>query len=290
MLLTRDYLQAKPWDALIARVNETYGTELEPYSTKLESIESLGGTRTKVVIIPNQSESDLNTAPPVTRTEYLIDRLDLATFFKTQGVKQLGGFTLPTNTFEILDALAELNQIVFTLNDFVHVQYDKYGETFTLKANPKSLRFVGEIQFQLVNTTKKLLSSLGTVREFPNGAPWPLGSNGTKGSAQYCTAGYDFTEHRDKLINVTKDSVWPTGRALAVILEQVTQRAWVCATDVSDFNICHNVRNGEARVEVFYNGIVLPRYTSRKDIANVLILQLSDLSNNISGFVQMHYN
>lgn len=290
MLLTRDYLKAKPWNALIAKVNETYGTEIEPYSTRLESITSLGGTKTRVVILPNQVESDYNTAPILTQTEYIIDRLDLATFFKVPGVKQLGGFTLPTSTFKILDALSELNDIVFTLNDFVHVQYDEYGQTYTLTANPKSLRFVGEVKFQLVNTTKRLLSSLGNVLEFPDVVSWPLGCDGSKAAGQYLTSGYDFTEYRDEIKDITKDSVWPTGRKIAAILEMVTKRPWVCTNTVNEFNICHNVRNGEARVEVFYHGVALPRYTNRKDMLNVLVLQLSDLSSNVSGYLLIHYN
>lgn len=289
MLMTRDYLKADPWDALIARINDLYQIELQPYTTKLIELQSQGGTRTRVVIGPNQSASETNTAPAVERTEYFYDRLDLASFFKG-GVKQVGGFQLPTDTFKILDAISELNDITFTLNDFMHVQYDAYGQTYTLTANPKSMRFVGSVQFQLVNTTKRLLSDQGSVREFPDANPFPLGASGDKLIAQYMTSGFDFTDEREFLKTLDKDSIWPTGKKLAAILQDVTKRPWVCSDTEVEWNIAYEAKNGEGRLEVIYNGIVLPRFSPRKDIRRVLVLRTSELSTNVDGYLLLHYN
>ena len=290
MLMTKDYLQAAPWDALIARINDLYQTELEPFTTKLIELESQGGTRTRVVIGPNQTASETNTAPLIARTEYFYERLDLASFFKGPSIKQLGGFTLPTDTFKILDAISELNDIKFTLNDFVHVQYDAYGQIFQLEANPKSMRFVGSVQFQLLNTTKKLLSNLGTIREFPTANSAPLGTSGSKSAAQYMTTSFDFTQEREFLRSLDKNSIWPTGRKLAAILQDVTKRPWVCSIEEAEWNIAYEAKNGEARLEVMYNGIVLPRFSPRTDIQRVLVLRTSELSTNVDGYLLLHYN
>lgn len=290
MLLTRDYLKAHPWDALIACINATYGTELQSYSTALESLEAVSGTRTKVIIVPNQADTDINTEKPVERTEYFYDRLDLTTFFRGQTVKSLEGFTLPTDTFSVLQAVGELNDIEFTLNDFMHYQYNAFGEVFTLTANPKSLRFVGSIQFKLVNTNKRLLQNLGNVLEYPTANDWPMGTNGTKMAGQYLTSGFDFTSGRDILKNVKKDSVYPTGSQLAALLAEVTGEDWTCAITAESRNIGFDTVNGEARVRVFYNGRSLPRYTPRTDMLNVLVLELSDLSTDVDGYLLMHYN
>ena len=290
MLMTRDYLQAAPWDALTARINDAYQTELEPYSTKLIELEALGRTYTRVVIGPNQVDSETNTAPPIERTEYFYERLDLATFFTGPAVKQLSGFTLPTDTFKILDAIGELNGIKFTLNDFLHVQYNAYGQTFVLEANPKSMRFVGSVQFQLVNTTKKMLSNLGIKREFPTANLGPLGTSGTKIAAQYTTSGFDFTDEREFIKSLDKNSVWPSGRKLAAILQDVTKRPWVCSNEEAEWNIAYEAINGEGRLEVMYNGIVLPRFSPRKDIQRVLVLRTSELSTNVDGYLLLHYN
>lgn len=290
MLMTRDYLQAAPWDALIARINDTYQIELEPYTTQLVELESQGGTRTRVVIAPHQVDSETNTAPDVSRTEYFYDRLDLASFFKGPTIKQLSGMTVPTDTFKILDAISELNDIKFTLNDFIHIQYDSYGQRYTLQANPKSLRFVGSVQFELVNTTKQLLSNLGAKREFPDANSGPLGTSGLKRAAQYMTGGFDFTEEREFLKSLSKTSVWPSGRKMAAILQDVTKQPWVCSTNQVEWNIGFANINGEARLEVMYNGIVLPRFSPRKDIQRVLVLRLSDLSTNVDGYALLHYN
>lgn len=290
MLLTRDYLQATPWDALIARINDLYRTELEPFTTRLGSFESEGGTRTRITIVPKQVDSSTNTAPPIVHTEYTYDRLDLSTFFVGPALKQLSGLTLPTDTFKVLDAISELNDIVFTLNDFTHVQYDTYNEVLTLEANPKSLRFVGQVQFELVNTTKKLLANLGDKLEFPLANTWPLGTDGELIAGQYMVTGFDFTDEREFIKRLDKTAIWPSGRKLAAILEDVTGRPWVCSTEPSEWNIAYDVYQSEARFNVLYNGIVLPRYTPRTDIQRVLVLQLGDLSTNVNGYLLIHYN
>lgn len=291
MYLTRDYLKADPWDAVIARINEQYGTELQPYTTKLESFVPLGVTSTQVTIIPNQVEDEFNTAPPIERTEYVYDRLDLQTFFRSFGVKDLPGFTLPTNTSDVLAAIGEFNEIVFTLNDFVHVEYNTYNETFTLTANPKSLRFVGKIDFRLINTTRRALSDVSSQFEFPLANTWPLGNpDGAKISAQYVTAGYDFTSEREYLKVLTRASVWPTGRKLAAIVQDITGTPWVCSKDLVDWNLAFDADKGEGRIRVVYNGRVLPRYSPRTDISNVVVLELGIVSNNVAGYLLLHYN
>jgi hypothetical protein len=290
MLLTRDYLKAQPWDALIACINAEYGTELQSYSTALESLEAVSGTRTKVVIVPNQADTDTNTSKPIERAEYFYDRLDLTTFFSGQTVKSLEGFTLPTDTFSVLEAVGEFNDIEFTLNDFMHYQYNAFEEVFTLTANPKSLRFVGSLQFKLVNTNKRQLQNLGNKLEFPKANDWPVGTDGTKMAGQYLTSGYDFTSARDVLKNITKDSVYPTGAQLAALLTDVTGDEWNCATVGATRNIAFDAFNGEGRLRMIYNGRCLPRYTPRTDMLKVLVLELSDLSTDVDGYLLMHYN
>lgn len=290
MLTTKDYLKAEPLDAVVARVNDEYNVEIQSSSVRVSALESQGGTRTRIVLTPNQSTSEFNTSPPIERTEFFYDRLDLASFFKATGVKDLGGLKLPATTFDVLNAIGELNDIKFTLNDFVHKQFDQYGQEYVLEANPKSLRFVGSIRFKLVNTTKQLLQNLGNVVELPFANTWPIGTDGTKLIGQYQTSGYDFTEEREFLKALSKDSVWPSGRKVAQILERITGRAWVCSTTAADWNVAFEAINGEARLKVFYNGRVLPRYTPRTDFQNVLILQLGSLSNNVNGYLLIHYN
>lgn len=292
MLITRDYLKAKPWDALIARINDEYGTELQPYSTAMESLTSGVGTSTKVVIIPNQSNSTTNTQPPVTRTEYTYDRLDLSTFFKGTSTKDVPGFRLPANTFDVVDAIGEFNDIVFTLNDFKHAEYDTYNQTYTLVADPESLRFVGQVNFRLTNIFKRLIQNVSSKFEFPLANTWGLGnqSNGVKMTAQYLTGGYDFTQERDFLKNITKTSSWPSGRKLAAVISDVTGDPWTCTSNPADWNIGFDLYNGEARIQVIYNGRVLPRYSPRSDILNVVVLRLSDLSTNVAGYMLLHYN
>lgn len=290
MYTTKDYLAVDPWQAVINRINEIYFTELTAYTTELVSLTSVSGTLTKIVVKPNIAQSDRNTMPPVEHTEYLYDRLDLATFFKTPGVANIPSFYLPTTTSKVLKQISELNEIVFTVNDFVEREYDEYSKVYTLKASPKSLRFVGEVSFQFINTTKQQLSSVGNKLEFPLANAIPLGTVSGTMVGQYLTCGFDFTEHRDTLITLRANEVWLDPRKLAAIIADVTGDPWVCKSDTSDYNTAYNTVNGEASVNVVYNGIVLPRYSPRTDIQRVCILRLSELSSNVSGYLLLHYN
>lgn len=290
MYSTKDYLAADPWTAVINRINEVYLTQLTPYTAELKSFESLGGTKTKIVVHAHRSIDPANTQPEVTREEYVYDRLDLATFFAQPGIKQLEGFSLPTDTFKVLAKLSELNNIIFTLNDFNHVRYDEYLHTYTLTANTKSLRFVGEVQFQLVNTTKQLLANVGDRLELPLANARPLGSDAAKIVAQFATSGYDFTSEREFLISMHPGSTWPSGRKLAAITEDVTGYPWVCSNEAVDWNIAGELREGEAAPVIVYNGIVMPRYTPRTDIQRVCVIRLGDLSTNVGGYLLLHYN
>jgi len=290
MYSTKDYLAADPWVAVINRINEVYLTDLTPYTATLKSMTSLGGTRTQIEVDAHRSIDPNNTQPEVTRETYVYDRLDLASFFVGPAIKQLSGFALPTNTFKVLAEIAELNNIVFTLNDFVHVQYDEYQHVYTLTASPKSLRFVGSVQFELVNTTKQLLTNVGNKVEFTEANVRPIGNVDGKIIGQYTTSGFDFTDEREFIKELSAKSVWPSGRKLAAILNDVTTYPFVCSAEASDWNIAGEVISGEARLTVVYNGIVLPRYSPRKDIQRVCVLRVSALANNLSGYLLLHYN
>lgn len=288
MYSTKDYLKADPWTAVINRINEVYQTDLTPYTATLKTFTSLGGTRTQIEVDAHRSIDPNNTQPVVTRENYLYDRIDLSTFFV--GTKQLSGFALPTNTFKVLDAISELNDIVFTLNDFVHVRYDEYLKTYTLTANEKSLRFVGSVDFQLVNTTKQLLPNVGDRLELEQANARPLGSVISKVVAQYTTSGFDFTSDRDFIKQLSPSSVWPSGRKLAALLNDKTGYPFTCTVEPGEWNIAGEVVSGEARLSVLYNGVVLPRYSPRKDIRNVCVLLLGDLSTGLGGYLLLHYN
>lgn len=290
MYTTKEYLATDPWEAVINCVNAKYLTDLSAYTTELKTFESLGGTLTKIHVDPHRSIDPNNTQPEVTVEEYVYDRLDLGSFFVGPALKELSGFELPTSTFKVLDAIGELNGIKFTLNDFMHFQYDTYQKVYSLKANPKSLRFVGQVDFQFVNTTKQLLSNLGNQLELPKANAAPLGTVKGKLIGQYATSGFDFSSIRELIKDLKASSTWPSGKRLAAAISAVTTYPWTCTATAGDWNIAGEVRNGEALPTVIYNGIVLPRYSPRTDIQRVCVIRLGDLASNVSGYLLLHYN
>ena len=292
MYVTRDYLKTTPWESIIDMINDACFTQLFPGSTKLKEFESLGGTKTRIVISFNRSKASGNLLPEVALDTYTYDRLDLTSFFHQVQVLEVGDVRLPYSSVRITELLSELNDIIFDMDDFEHVEYNSFDQEFILKANKDSLRFVGFLRIKLVNTLKADLSSF-SLTEFPDlGKP----DNIAKGdinliNGTYYITGYDFTEHREYLRHQTKDSVFPDPKRMASILSAVTNKPWTVEKVPTPHNIAYMEDFGVLRFKVIYNGPVLPRYSLRRDIQNVLVIALNEtLCPDVLGEIRIHYN
>lgn len=292
MFLTRDYLKTDPWSAVIDMINNEYGVELQPLSTQLVSIESLGGTKTKIKIKTNISTSPENTMPKVELPEFLYyDRIDLKTMFKGGPLYVMDEVRLPLSTYQVMGMLDKKNEMMSSVNDLVPDQFLKFDTEYKLQANPKSLRFVGEIPFSFNNTLRFNLTSSAGVKEFPKANTWQLGNTGAKITGNYLFTAYDFTEYRDDIIPARGQHSFENVQRLRGMISKITGQSWVAEPELLDNNLCHSVYEGEPRVRVVYNGVRDPAYTSRQDMTYVMVLELSETRcSNVSGFLLLHYN
>lgn len=292
MYMTRDYLKTDPWTAVIEMINNEYGVELFPLSTQLVSLESLGGTKTKIKIKTNISKSPENTMPKVDLPEYFYyDRIDLSTMFKGGPLYIMKDVRMPITTFQVMGMLDKRNDIVFSYTDLVADQFDRFDTPYVLQAKEESLRFTGKINFSFDNTLRYDLAAGPLTTEFPKANTWQLGNDGTKITGNYLFTGYDFTEFRDELIPATSHNSFPNSSRLRGIIYEITKQSWVAEEESLANNLCHEIFEGAPKVRVAYNGKRDPAYTSRTDIDYVLVIELSnERCTNVSGFLLLHYN
>lgn len=292
MYMTRDYLKTDPWTAVIEMINNEYGVELQPLSTKLVSLESLGGTKTKIKIQTNISKSPENTMPKVDLPEFFYyDRIDLTTLFKGGPQYVMKDVRMPLTTYQVMGMLDKRNDIVFSYTDLVAEQYGKFNTPYKLEAKADSLRFVGTIDFSFENTLKYNLATGVLTTEFPKANDWQFGNDGTKITGNYLFTAYDFTSYRDDIIPAKAHQYFENVQRLRGMIKHVTKQDWIVDEATLDNNLCYEIFQGEARVRVVYNGVRDAAYTSRTDMSYVMVLELSNTRcSNVSGFLLFHYN
>lgn len=292
MYITRDYLNVDPWTAVIEMINNEYGVELNPSSTSLVSLESLGGTKTKLKLRTNWGNSPDDTQPKPELPEFFYyDRLDLGTMFKGGPIYVMNNVRMPLTTFQVMGMLYRKNDIVFSYTDLMADQFDKFNTAYKLTAKDESLRFVGSIPFTFENTLRYNITTNVLTTKFPKANTWQLGNNGTKITGNYLFTAYDFTKYRDDIIPAKANAAFDNNVRLRGMIKHVTGQDWSLDGNLADNNLCHSIYQGELVTRVVYNGVRDPAFTSRTDMSYVMVLELSDTRCvNVSGFLLFHYN
>jgi hypothetical protein len=291
MYITRDYLKVGSWQAICDMINDKYNFQLEPGIVKLKEMKKLGPKMTLVEIIPNRSNSATNLLPKITQKVFTYDRLNCTEFFRNTFAVDIRGLTLPISTFDILTKLGKRNDIVFEVDDFVHQTFDHFSgiteNDFNIQADDRSLRFVGFLKVRLTNTAKIDISTLtNPVNEFPNAVLKP---DATKINGDYYMSGYDFSKYRDSLKDVPV-GLYHNPEQLLNPLFQTSGIKFQTQAVASANNIVHSLVDGEKHCKVLYNGATIPKWTPRSDFYRVLVLELSDLTSNMTGFLRLHYD
>ena len=292
MYITKDYLKVGSWQAIIDMINDKYNFQLYPGVVKLKAMVALGPKLTQVEIIPNRSSNPINLLPAITQTVFTYDRLDCTTFFRNTVAVNVTGLKLPITTFDILKQIADRNEIVFEVDDFIHQTFDHYSATgepdFVIKADAKSLRFVGQLKVRLINAPKINLGTFTTkVNEFPEVTVQP---DLVKIRGDYLLSRYDFTPYRDNLKDVPVGYYNVPTQFLGPIYN-VSGELFFSSDSPSSKNLTYDIDTGEKRCRVLYNGAPIPLWSNRTDCDRVLVLELSNvLCTDVIGFLRLHYN
>jgi hypothetical protein len=292
MFITRDYLKVDPWTSLIQLINDNYNFELQPGIVRLKEMVPKGAKRTQIEIIPNRSTREDNSLPEITETVFTYDRLDAGEFFRTTPAVNIDGLITPITTIDILNQIGERNDIVFGVDDFIGDTYDHYTAgseaDIVIRANPLSLRWVGEMKVRLVNTkridfTNKVFEKVS----FPDISP-NLGD--TKIVGDYYVTRYNFTLYRDRFKDV-KVGLFNRPDSLLLPLYSLTGLDWKAVNQMAPFNIVNQIIEGERFCKVLYNGAPTPWWSRRTEFNRVLVIELSpDYSTEMLGFIRIHYD
>lgn len=281
MYITRDYLKQSGWVGICDLIANHTNRTVVPGSTELLDLQLINSSDVSITIKRNGS----------TIETYRYKRLDLSEFFRSATVLGIPNIQLPLNTYQVMTEIGRVNNITFDLEDFEIETLTTYDRTYTIKAKPTSLRFYGEMQVRLLPNLIEDISGYTKVLQPDTYALPNVNTNPKKANGIYYVTGYDFTEHRELLKVIQVDKPKPPGKKLAAILEKVTGFKFTLSTDPKEKNLYMDAVLGIPTYRVAYNGVVLPRYTNRTDIENVLVLNLSPTyCTDIVGHLLIHYN
>lgn len=142
---TRDYLRLPPWEALLEIVNDTHNLVLSPHTTTLRNMEVVDTETVEVTLSVNRSTSHRQLLPPFDEHVFQYQRLDLTRFFRVNTPVTVPD--VPLTTKDLVRVLTDRTGVVFDINDFRHQSLDGVTPPYTLKAHPRSLRWVGQLKF-----------------------------------------------------------------------------------------------------------------------------------------------
>lgn len=288
MLMTEELLKEKPWTAVCNMINNRFGYQLSPYTTKLISFNPVANNRVAIEIERKRSSRETNTVPVLENTSFTYKRLPLN--YLTAVVTEIDGLELPVTAQEALQHLVNDRHWVITSEDLIPLILSDYSEAYTIQANPESLRFYGSVRVTVNNSNRKDLAYYSKFT-FPNSNVLESRSDVSKFNGCYLITCYDFTEHREYLKTINRDTAYPDARRLGSLLNLVTGLEFVGSHIAEKYNITSKIDQGLALAEVVYNGLVIPKYSERKDTTHVLVIKLNPtFCTNVLGTLLIHYN
>lgn len=166
MLDTIGLLNLTPRAALLELINSRNDVQLRDDFIALLTPTVVAGRQTEVTLKVRKSFDPFAPIPFQGEAKFVYNRLDLATFF--DGVRINITMDLPTTTSAFLDILTAEYGYVFDTDDFyedIITVANAHG--YTLRATPRSLRWVGELVVNLMPrddlAARAVVTDLGTL-------------------------------------------------------------------------------------------------------------------------------
>jgi hypothetical protein len=205
-------------------------------------------------------------------------RIDIGKYLEDYGVIRI----TPNNQKMISDLLPDLNErfeLALRAEDIIDADLGIYVPPFAVKIKPKeyNLAWIGELTVLIADKRYEIgdLLAKNKLDGFTNIVDDQF-------NLSNYSQGFNFTLAKDYLKKVavgTRDE-----DELADIFNGHVDEIWDIYTNKVKWNWKGSI--------VLYNGPVKEEYTSRKDIKNVLVVDISDdwFLGNKTGYILMHYN
>ncbi|QXO10862.1 hypothetical protein pEaSNUABM54_00036 [Erwinia phage pEa_SNUABM_54] len=188
----------------------------------------------------------------------------------------------PKNQVNTTDLIADINTLyglALTVDDVVNELLDLNTLPYSLKVKFKddNPAWIGSIPVII----KRMPTDIATVVT-NNVLPvlrYPTGQSTLIQGDLYAYS-RDFTANVSTLVDISFTSVLDP--LVAILAAEFKPDAWVMKASASPFNLYG--------ATVVYNGPVVDTYSTRRDRARCLVLQLSKSCNNMAGRLILHYD
>jgi hypothetical protein len=291
-----DFLHLPPFHGLVEAINAQYALNFHPQRTYLDTLTVAPDDprRIQVQLSTNRSVSDRNLDPVIPPYEFSYQRLDLATYFNSDGEVVLDDLYGPFGANRVIDRLCDKTGWVLLYSDFESTYYSnpEPNDVLVLKAHPMSLRWSGELRFRVSVPSVPLDTTVHTTR-IPDALPE---SQEAKTPGAYVLMDIDFTDSRDDLYWLEPGDDRLASDRLVKILRRHSKLSWQIRNQQSVFNLTWEVVTTEAggqypKYRILYNGPVRRQWTPRMDRQRVLVIAVSPYyCFNLSGTVLLHYD
>lgn len=191
---TRQLLKYKPLDALLIVINQSENLRLNPEQIRVVHIEGIDGTKTLVRLEATQSNNSALDTLYKANGLFTYNRLDISEVFDNGHVVNI---QLPTTTYDLLDVLERDTGIKFDKTDVFLESI--WNEDYTFRPRDTSLRWVGEVTFNLIPSIECIQLSTVLTANVLQDLQYPAGARRLK-------------DHL--LINVLDDLKYPVARKL----------------------------------------------------------------------------
>lgn len=181
--------------------------------------------------------------------------------------------------FTAWDVVPFINQyygLMLEQRDVLEEPINRADWTFTLKANPESLGWIGEVPVQLVRGDALVAPNFPEVTIAPYAYPY-FNTKVGQGAIYSYPWRFDSYAAELKAMGTKTDEV-----RLAQILKKVTADNWLVYRSPVDFNLKEAV--------VVYNGKNSRDLPTNPSVDNVMIIELSLYCINFGGRLYLHYN
>ena len=259
-------LGLKPKDAIIRMVNDENGTSFPFYAFDISAPVAGPNRETYVTLTAANSPSDEFQQEYSGSFQFTYQRLDL--FAQFAGLLSDFRPSLPTSTQVLLDEITRRTGIEFYLEDIVLEDIMKSAaEPYVIKAKPGSYRWIGQVPFNLIETTdigaltEALLPypsgpRLGTLDETPQLTNYSINAHVPNATAYLD----DIAELEEGwLVNTNSDQAQSNPRFVWLVQQCLPEPGrrledgptpWVCTATPGPFNLYN------AEIKGFDKGIV----------------------------------
>lgn len=277
MFITEDLLKDSPLEAICNMINDKFLLDLNYLHVVLVSLEQITTLTTRIKLKRDVSSDEV--------LSFTFSKINLTNHFGS--LVNVSVKDLPINSKQLIESLLPEGSQVCS-SDLEELSLDEFGKTFTIKANPESLRFRGSVNVLLVDGYNPVVENKNSLF-LPDLHLIDNVKHPTLNNASFMVYSVDFSRVREILRQA--NGTFPDPKWLAGTMSEYSGHNFVGIPYIDRNNIVHTI-DPNPQYKVVYNGPTTGcNFAARKDLENVLILELNTaFCIGSVGNLMLHYN